>query len=184
MIPSLVVGDHLFVNKFIYGIRIPFTFYKLFEFSRPLPGDIIVFINPNDPSLDFIKRVVGVEGDEVLLENNQLFINGQKIEYLDRGLFEFVDEKTGQKLQSNILDENLGPDKHNIIVFNDYSSFGPVKVNPGHVFVMGDNRDNSSDSRFIGQIPLNHIKGKAIIIWYSRSERTGINWGRFFKIIR
>ena len=177
MKPTLLIGDHLLVNKFIYGIKIPFMDRYLVHFKRPVRGDIVVFKYPEDESLDFIKRVIGVEGDKIQIKGDVLYINGKRIEtryvgeYRDRGYFyadEYEEDLDG--VRHYILDE---PEKQ------DISDFGPVTVPPYSIFVMGDNRDNSRDSRYWGYVSLNKIKGKALIIYWSWPH-----WKRFFNLIR
>lgn len=141
MEPTLLVGDHILVNKFLYGIKLPYVQTTLIPISEPKRGDIIVFIYPEDKSKDFIKRVIGIPGDKIQLQGRQIFINDQLFE--DR--HGYYDEKAG----------------------NPNRSFGPVVVPKDHYFVMGDNRDHSLDSRFWGFVPSTSVKGKAFIIYWS-----------------
>jgi signal peptidase I len=199
MIPTLLIGDHLFVNKFIYGIRVPFTQTYVVRFSEPERGEVVVFSFPNeearahiaeqpvsqrdcidhsalDEEKDFIKRIVGVAGDTIELKDNHLFVNGSPVErtFLRRKV-------TGNYMYPHQIREREKLDGHAYTI--QYAggdlNFGPVRVEEGHVFVMGDNRDNSSDSRCWGQVPVENIKGRAMIIWWSigpesmRWERVG-----------
>ena len=141
MEPTLLVGDHILVNKFIYGIKIPYLQATLIPICDPGPGDIIVFIYPEDKSKDFIKRVIGIPGDKIQMQGKQVLVNG--LPFDDK--YGFYDEKTGGSSRS----------------------FGPVVVPKDHYFVMGDNRDHSLDSRFWGFVPSTAIKGKAFIIYWS-----------------
>lgn len=141
MEPTLLVGDHILVNKFLYGIKLPYVQTTLIPISEPERGDIIVFIYPEDKSKDFIKRVIGIPGDKIQIQGRQIFINGLLFE--DR--YGYYDEKAG----------------------NPNRSFGPVVVPKEHFFVMGDNRDHSLDSRFWGFVPSTAVKGKAFIIYWS-----------------
>jgi len=141
MEPTLLVGDHILVNKFLYGIKLPYLQTTLIPISDPERGDIIVFIYPEDKDKDFIKRVIGVPGDKIQMQGKQIFVNG--LPFDDR--YGFYDEKAG----------------------NPNRSFGPVVVPKGHYFVMGDNRDHSMDSRFWGFVPSEAVKGKAFIIYWS-----------------
>jgi signal peptidase I len=141
MEPTLLVGDHILVNKFLYGVKLPFFQTTLIPISTPERGDIIVFIYPEDKSKDFIKRVIGIPGDRVQVQDKQLLVNGQPFD--DK--YGYYDEKAG----------------------NPSRSFGPVFVPENHYFVMGDNRDHSMDSRFWGFVPSEAIKGKAFIIYWS-----------------
>ena len=157
MEPTLLIGDHLLVNKFIYGITIPFTDKKLFEFVTPKRGDVVVFIYPEDPSKDFIKRVIAVEGEQISIRDKKIYINGKRIE-----------DPYGVYRDPNVV-SGWG---------NEISrdNFGPVTVPPHSLFVMGDNRDKSFDSRFWGYVDINKVKGKAFIIYWS--------WGGFFQDMR
>jgi signal peptidase I len=141
MEPTLLVGDHILVNKFIYGIKIPYLQATLIPICDPGPGDIIVFIYPEDKSKDFIKRVIGIPGDKIQMQGKQVLVNDLPLD--DK--YGFYDEKTGGSSRS----------------------FGPVVVPKDHYFVMGDNRDHSLDSRFWGFVPSTAIKGKAFIIYWS-----------------
>jgi signal peptidase I len=190
MIPTLLVGDHIFVNKFIYGIRVPFTDHYLVEFDRPERGEIVVFTFPSeearahldeqphalsncidratlDDEKDFIKRIVAVEGDTVELRDNQLFING---EALDR---EPVGEEKSDKFMYKAVQERESNNGHHYTI--QYTGkdpdFGPVKVKDGFLFAMGDNRDNSADSRCWGQVPVENVKGRAMFIWLSVGQQ-------------
>ncbi|MGZ3569679.1 MAG: signal peptidase I [Thermodesulfobacteriota bacterium] len=162
MEPTLLVGDHLLVNKFIYGIRIPYTDTKLFQYKKPGRGDIIVFIFPKDRSKDFIKRVIGTEGEKVAIVHNKIYINDK-----------LIDDPWGRFIMPRTSIED----------------YGPVRVPESSLFVMGDNRDNSQDSRFWGFVKLNEVKGKALIIYFSWDSNAQdllnkIRWTRFGKLIR
>lgn len=164
MIPTLLIGDHLLVNKFIYGVNLPFSDNKLLVFNVPKRGDIIVFKYPEDPSRDFIKRVIGVEGDVIEIKNKQVYVNGVAIK-----------EPYARFTDSYIHPRQLDP----------RDNFGPVKVPPGKLFVMGDNRDQSYDSRFWGFVDLKDVKGKALIIYWSwDSEHHKPRIERIGKIIK
>ena len=185
MIPTLLVGDLILVNKFTYGLRLPVINTKITEGTPPQRGDVMVFRYPPKPSLDYIKRVVGVPGDEVAYLNKRLTINGQPVPV--SALPEFFDEDAMRYFPQ--FEETLGEKKHRIIVDPDrpamvqgasdfkyrqncrYSVEGVVcKVPPGHYFMMGDNRDNSLDSRFWGFVPEENIVGKAFFVWMSFSK--------------
>ncbi len=175
MIPTLLVGDHLLVNKFIYGTKIPFTDKVIFPIEKIKRGDVIVFTYPNtehDPSKNgiyYIKRVVGIPGDRIDLDGRQLVINGQKVPLEFTG--SYVDERNGEQFDE--YGEDLFGYKHTAIFrkgreSTNKGSFIPVSVVPeGYVFVMGDNRDNSQDSRFWGFVPVENIAGKAFLIHWS-----------------
>ncbi len=166
MEPTLLVGDHILVNKFIYGIRIPYTNIKFFQYKKPKRGDIIVFIFPKDRSKDFIKRVIGMEGDKVEIVNSKIYINDKLIN---------------------------DPWGHFTLDRPSMENFGPIKIPEGSLFVMGDNRDNSQDSRYWGFVNINNdVIGSAFVIYYSGPSlweiwkiwRWGeIKWGRIGKLV-
>ena len=165
MIPTLEVGDFLLVNKYHYGLRLPVVGTKIMENNSPQRGEVMVFIPPHDPRY-FIKRVVGLPGDRIDYENKILRINGEQLEV------DIVDEvmiETAVGMRSGILfNEQLGLVNHNAqIVTSDSrgSSRTSWIVPPGHYFMMGDNRDNSADSRVWGPVPEENIVGKAIAVW-------------------
>lgn len=165
MIPTLEVGDFILVNKYHYGLRLPVVGTKIVENNSPQRGEVMVFIPPHDPRY-FIKRVVGLPGDRIDYENKILRINGEPLEV------DIVDEvmiETAVGMRSGILfNEQLGLVNHNAqIVTSDSrgSSRTSWIVPPGHYFMMGDNRDNSADSRVWGPVPEENIVGKAIAVW-------------------
>ena len=187
MIPTLLVGDLILVNKFHYGIRLPVLNKKIIANHEPQRGDVMVFRYPVNPSLDYIKRVVGVPGDTVAYINKQLTVNGKPVE--QKALSEFYDEDSLR--YSLQFSEKLGNVEHRILVDKDRPPFVPpqaiedfpfkencsysgegvtCKVPPGHYFMMGDNRDNSQDSRFWGFVPDDYIVGKAFVIWMNFSD--------------
>jgi len=162
MIPTLLVGDHILVNKFIYGIRIPFTNKKVFAFNKPTRGDVVVFVYPLDTTLDFIKRVIGVEGDTIVMKGKKLYINGEL--YSDP--------------YAHYIDDNPGN-----IEF-PRGDFGPITVPKNSLFVLGDNRDTSRDSRFWGYVPLESVIGKAFIIYWSNgSNHNRFQWNYPMKLL-
>ncbi len=191
MIPTLQVGDHIFVNKFIYGVRVPFTNIKFgMEYRKPKRGEVIVFIYPKEPDKDFIKRIVAVEGDTVEARDNQLFVNGVAVPrtHVDGDCrYEDYKEDLGrweedrcEAWQETVLGNTYTTvyDKNGRV-----SSFAPRTVPKDSVFVMGDNRDNSHDSRFWGFVPFDLIKGKAMIIWWSHGEPEGVRVNRLFHLV-
>ena len=172
MLPTLQIGDHLLVNKFIYGIRVPFTGKVLVPIKDPAHGDIVVFRFPKDRSTDYIKRVIGVPGDKVEIHDKKLYINGAKIDDPHAHFTSLMNAPAGMSPQDNL---------------------GPIVVPDGKLFVMGDNRDNSYDSRFWGYVDDTDVLGKAIIIYWSwdiqqpllsTDRLTSIRWGRIANIIR
>ena len=156
MKPTLLVGDHILVNKFIFGVKLPFTDKTLVKISKPKRGDVVVFKYPLDTKKDYIKRVVGLPGDQVELANKQLLINGRPTE----------DPHASYSLQGNLR------------------KFGPTTVPAEHIFVMGDNRDESSDSRVWGFVPISYLKGKAFLIYWSWDRKNfGVRWSRLADIV-
>ena len=185
MVPTLRVGDFILVNKFTYGIRLPVANSKSVEMGRPQRGDVMVFRYPEDPSLDYIKRVVGVPGDRVEYRNKRLTINGvavpvrQTDDYLSRERMQFSRrfvETLGGAEHQILLDEDaqgsVAPSRAFPFAANcNYNMSGlACTVPPGHYFMMGDNRDNSSDSRVWGFVPDENVVGKAFFIWLNLNE--------------
>ncbi len=178
MIPTLQVGDHIFVNKFIYGVRVPWTNIKFgMGFRKPRRGEVIVFIYPKEPDKDFIKRIVAVEGDTVEIKDNQVVVNGQPVarQRVDGGCHydDFLeDANRWEKRDCEAFDETVEGNRYTTIYDQNGSkrSWAPRKVPKDAVFVMGDNRDNSHDSRYWGFVPFELIKGKAMVIWLSLGE--------------
>jgi signal peptidase I len=165
MEPTLLIGDHILVNKFKYGITIPFTEKKILQFKNPQRGDVIVFIFPEDPSKDFIKRVIAVEGDQIAVRDKKVFVNGQPA---NDPHAVFRDPAVMQGWGNEMNRDN----------------FGPVTVPPHALFVMGDNRDKSYDSRFWGYVDLSKVKGKAFLIYWSWGGLfQDMRWNRIGKII-
>jgi len=189
MIPTLTIGDHLLVNKFLYGPRIPFTDTRFFSGKEPKRGDIIVFKFPEDESKNFIKRVVGVPQDKIEIKKGILLINDQPVQVTDVG--HSGDKEEGPVQQPGwprLLDEQLGNVKHRIQHLHDQkdANFGPILVPQESVFVMGDNRDNSQDSRVWKFVKYEKILGKALIIYWSWDGNNGrwLRWERIGNLIR
>lgn len=165
MMPTLLVGDFILVNKFTYGLRLPVLHTKITEGNQPDRGDVVVFRYPKNPSIDYIKRVVGVPGDHVAYYNKQLFINGQPATLTLEGEYsEFAPELANEN--ELYLNEDLTGVEHKILIDDSRMSVeGEFTVPAGSYFVMGDNRDNSNDSRFWGVVPEENLVGKAFFIW-------------------
>ncbi|MSQ48957.1 MAG: signal peptidase I [Betaproteobacteria bacterium] len=185
MIPTLLIGDFILVNKFSYGIRLPVIHTKLIELGSPSRGDVMVFRYPADPSLDYIKRVVGLPGDRLEYRNKELYLNGkavprrqvadyesrERLQYFPRYLESFEGAEHAIILEKEVP----GFVAHGLDFKHagncDYNSGGLVCTVPaGHYFVMGDNRDNSSDSRVWGFVPDGNIVGKAFFIWLNLNQ--------------
>ena len=157
MKPTLLVGDHILVNKFLYGIKLPFTDKILISLGEPERGDVVVFKFPLDTRKDYIKRVIGLPGDRVELVDKQLLINGRPTE----------DPHASYSMSGSMR------------------MYGPVTVPADHLFVMGDNRDESSDSRVWGFVPRPYLKGKAFLIYWSWDRKNyGVRWNRLADIVR
>lgn len=192
MIPTLEVGDHIFVAKFSYGLSIPFTDQKIFEYGSPKRGDVIVFKFPQDHSIDYIKRVVGLPGDRLELRQNELFINDRPMSREHAGIYRYSEGARGgsDEHESDLWIESLDDKRHQAIqeLNRPPASYGPITVPEGSVFVMGDNRDNSSDSRVWGFVKHDLIKGRALIVWWSRAAIDDTPWFtqpvEWFKSIR
>jgi signal peptidase I len=165
---TLKIGDHILVNKFLYGVRLPFTDITLIPGKKPQREDIIVFKYPEDPSKDFIKRVIGLPGDVIQIRDKQLYIN----------------HKLFRRDYAIHTDNRLNPG-----YMGPRDNFGPVTVPEGKLFVMGDNRDYSADSRFWGFVDMDSIKGKAFIIYWSWNKNNEdsildyVRWHRIGKLI-
>jgi signal peptidase I len=173
------VGDFILVNKYDYGIRLPVLNSKIFGIGDPQRGDVVVFRFPKDPAVDYIKRVVGVPGDHVVYENKTLFINGKQVAQVPAGVY----IGTGSGLSSSGADlrrEVLGDVTHDILVEpHVHGVDADVIVPEGHYFVMGDNRDNSNDSRYWGFVPDENLVGKAFMIWMNWDTAAGgVSWNR------
>ena len=180
MVPTLQIGDLILVNKFTYGIRLPVLNKKIIEINNPQRGDVMVFKYPKDTSLDYIKRVVGVPGDKVVYRNKKLSVNGKDLPY--QQLPDYLDEES--LTYSKQFEENLSGVSHRILNDERAPSYVPnpdafprkelcsynsegfaCTVPAGHYFMMGDNRDNSLDSRYWGFVPDEYIVGRAFFVW-------------------
>ncbi len=184
MMPTLLTGDFILVNKFSYGIRLPVFHTKVVDTGEPARGDVAVFRFPEDPSVDYIKRVVGLPGDTVVYRGKQLFINGEPVPQKDLGPYVGSGESaymTGARLRL----EKLGEVEHKILIaHNRPLGNGTFIVPEGHYFVMGDNRDNSNDSRFWGFVPEENLVGRAFMIWMNwDSVDKRVGWERIGDMI-
>ena len=181
MLPGLHIGDFILVNKFKYGIRLPVVNMKVIPVDSPERGDVIVFRYPQNPKLNFIKRVIGLPGDKLSYVNKKLTINGEPVETQDDGRYAYVQNKlkgtsAGQRV------ETIDGDDH-LIILDDQGftrNLEEVNVPAGHYFVMGDNRDHSNDSRYWGFVPEGNMVGEAFFIWFSWKSASGggVEWSR------
>jgi signal peptidase I len=194
MMPTLLVGDFILVNKFAYGLRWPVLNSKFLELGDPERGDVVVFRFPQDPSIDYIKRVVGVPGDEIFYRDKTLYINGEAVEKTPLGTFNgvgsgrsmtgaqmFLERLDGleHRILVNAMAPDLAPGCRQLL-------YGAVTVPENSYFVMGDNRDNSNDSRCWGVVPEGNLVGKAFAIWMSwdgMREGFPVAWGRLGNLI-
>ena len=161
---TLLIGDHILVNKFLYGVKLPFVSTTIIAYKEPKRGDIVVFKFPEDPDKDFIKRVVGVAGDVVEGRDKKIFVNHEPLNH-DYGIHK----------DSRIVPGNIQP----------RDNFGPLVVPEKSLFVMGDNRDHSYDSRFWGFVDLKSVKGKAFLIYWSWDKSNfGVRWKRIGQMLK
>lgn len=199
MIPTLAIGDQIFVNKFQYGVRIPFTSTRVIDFAMPARGDVVVFIYPMEPHEDYVKRVIGLPGDEIQVINGTVVINGEPVKRTLLGKQTFVDRDiSGRRVndeattpaevghatgaapnaaegwylfEAYAYQEQLGTHTYTVLqdpLVEEYgANYGPFKVPKGHVFMMGDNRNHSYDSRAWGPVPLSNILGRSMFVWWS-----------------
>jgi signal peptidase I len=207
MIPTLLVHDHILVSKFSYGVRIPFSKSWLFKNSEPQRGDIVVFRSVEDSGYFMIKRVIGLPGDKIEVDpDGFVLVNGQKLATKKLG---YTDAQAAQEPyyrvsendierpfgEADFYEEDLQGLKHRIMLLKDTGRFfdQAITVKPDHYFCMGDNRDNSKDSRYWGALPRENLLGKALFVWLSCDETLKylpflcdplqIRWGRFFNVL-
>ena len=169
MMPTLIAGDFIVVNKFTYGIRLPVWNKTLIKLGKPNRGDVFVFHYPKDPSIDYIKRVIGLPGDEIRYENKELFINGKPVNSILYQKYSYA-LNGNEMIDAKEFIETLDDLGHSILVHNIPSESYKFNVPEGNYFAMGDNRDNSSDSRVWGFVPDELLVGKAFFIWLNFSQ--------------
>lgn len=174
MVPTLLIGDHVIVTKYSYGLWLPnptsFDRYELLDYADPARGDIIVFRYPRDPKTHYIKRVIGLPGDTIEVQDNQVLVNGKKQLRTRAGRYSYEDDHCGAPIEANLWTEQLGDVAHANLTDdrpNSLAYSGPVTVPPDRVFVMGDNRDHSGDSREWKFVNEELIMGKAHFVWVS-----------------
>jgi signal peptidase I len=186
MMPTLLDGDFIFVNKYAYGLRLPVLNMKIVSVGEPKRGDVIVFRLPSEPTTNYIKRLVGLPGDHIVVRGDRLFVNGEAMKVDMDGLYEGPKD-TGAQAGSQIGTEHLGTVDHHVLYIpnrgpRDYDEVVPA----GHYFFMGDNRDNSRDSRFpeVGFVPEANLVGKAVRIWLNWDIPAAPIWDRIGDPIR
>lgn len=183
MMPTLLIGDFILVNKFAYGLRLPITNHKFVATGEPNRGDVVVFKPPQHPDQDWIKRVIGLPGDTITYHDHKVSVNGTVLRYVDDG--NFVGKGQGAEMTGARLEtEQLPGRPHPILAREDMPYFvqgeGQWTVPAGNYFVMGDNRDNSEDSRFWGFLPETNLRGKAFLIWMTWDPSAG--WVDFSRV--
>jgi signal peptidase I len=179
MMPTLLVGDFILVNKFAYGLRLPVANTKIIEIDEPERGDVVVFRYPKDPSVDYIKRVVGLPGDTIRYTNKVVYVNGRPAGQVPAGIY--VGRGSGVSMSgASKRREQLGDLQHDILVMPRTPGVeGEYVVAEDEYFVMGDNRDNSNDSRYWGTVPEENLVGKAFRIWMNwDNAKGGVDWDR------
>lgn len=200
MIPTLLVNDHIFVNKAAYGVRVPFTSTWLLRFGSPERGEVIVFRSPEPDGITLVKRVVAIAGDRVEYDGQTLTLNGQKVSVSPKpvdGLAHVREaDLEGAKRDHVELIESLPGRAHAVVQHTASASLGlePLTVPDSHVFVMGDHRDNSRDSRYWGVVPVENLYGRAELIWLSCDRKLPVaeifcdplkmTWARLFQAVR
>jgi signal peptidase I len=178
MLDTLLVGDFLFVNKFEYGAKIPFTHVRLPGLRAPRTGDVIVFQFPLDPGKDFIKRCIATGGQTVEVRDKVVYVDGEPSEAADL----YAVHKEASILPCR---PDHAPYPEDPVLRQCRDNFGPFRVPEGRLFLMGDNRENSNDSRFWGTVPMDYVKGRAMFIYWSwDGGRFRPRWERLFRLIR
>ncbi len=194
MVPNIYIGDMLFVNKYIYGLRPPFTKWHFFRFKEPTRGEVVVFIYPENPSQDFVKRVIGLPGDTVKLDGRRIWVNGKEITRERVGEFTYVESRGGERKTDWYMETNQDGVKYPVIYTpgsGEHPGFlldcklcdSEFTVPENSLFAMGDNRDVSLDSRFWGFVPMENLKGRASMIWFSVSMNEGFHLERVGQFI-
>jgi signal peptidase I len=185
MTPTILEGDRIFVNKLAYDLKVPFTTWHVAQWSNPQRGDIVVFFSPNDETR-MVKRVIGLPGDVIELRNDRLFVNGVAVEYgpLNPQVSSQLTE--AEQCQSQFASERLPRHSHAVMAIPTLPAkrdYGPITVAQGQYFMMGDNRDNSFDSRYYGMVERKRIVGKATAVAFSldKNKYRLPRWNRFFQ---
>jgi signal peptidase I len=185
MKPTIMEGDRIFINKLAYDLKVPYTTWHIAEWGSPQRGEIVVFYSPADGKR-LIKRVVGIPGDSLAMQNNQLIINGKKIKYEPINHLKSKNLSLSKDSNKYSIIENLSGTRHPVMITpqrHSFRSFGPVTVPKGTYFMMGDNRDNSADSRYFGFVERSRVVGQAtsIVVSLDINNKYQPRWERFFK---
>lgn len=186
MMPTLLDGDFIFVNKYAYGLRLPVLNTKVVPIGEPKRGDVIVFRLPSDPSINYIKRLVGLPGDHITVADRKVYVNGEPMSVALEGRYQGP-RNTGAQANAELGEENLGGVRHSILYIPERESRDYDVVVPAeHYFFMGDNRDNSRDSRFeeVGLVPEGNLVGKAVRIWLNWDLPNAPIWSRIGDAIK
>ncbi len=181
MIPTLLIGDFIVVNKFAYGLRLPVLNSKIISIGEPERGEVVVFRYPVDPGINFIKRVIGLPGDTISYRNKHLYVNGEQVKSTDQGQFKTTEVKCSTPRKDAVRQyEDMGKDGHELLVHTLVRGRNGQWVVPeGHYFMMGDNRDRSNDSREWGFVPERNLVGHAVGIWLNFDFEKGCaDWSR------
>jgi len=182
MVPTLDVGDYIFVLRYPYGLRVPFTDLQFFP-HPPKRGDVAVFDYPEDRSKDYIKRIIGLPGDDIRYERNRLYINGVEMPLRRLGERSYF-LSDGEVDVSGLYEERLFDVTHQVLRKSFSIKDGEWKVPPGHYLVLGDNRNNSRDSRFWGFVPQSYLVGHAAVVWWSwDAHRQSVRWSRIGTVL-
>ncbi|MEE9343016.1 MAG: signal peptidase I [Gammaproteobacteria bacterium] len=185
MMPTLLAGDFILVNKFAYGIRLPVINKKIINIDDPETGDVAVFRYPKDPGVDYIKRIIGLPGDRIQYRNKVLTVNGKQVAQIPAGTY--IGEGSAMSMSgASVREEMLGNVNHQVLVIPKRGGKGAdLTVPEGHYFVMGDNRDNSNDSRYWGTVPDENLVGKAFMVWMNYDGAgSGVTWNRIGNSIK
>ncbi len=185
MMPTLLIGDFILVNKYTYGIRLPVLNNKIVEINEPERGDVVVFRYPKQPKIDYIKRIVGLPGDRVAYYDKKVYINGKIAKPVSLGTYQGVGQGINMTGTEHFVEDLMGVE-HSILIKNGLSTVQGVFIVPeGQYFVMGDNRDNSNDSRFWGTVPEENLVGKAFFIWMNWDwQYKGVGFDRIGTIVK
>lgn len=184
MVPTILEGDRIFINKLAYDLKLPFTTWHIARWDNPKRGDIVVFFSPADGKR-LVKRVIGLPGDVISMRNNQLYINGKAVKYetINPKILDYIQPESHSR--QIFFNEHISGKKHPVMftpAHPSLHSFFPIKVPQGRYFLMGDNRDNSADSRFFGFVERTQIIGRAVAIVISRDASfLHPRWNRFFQ---